>query len=65
MLQSRFQVNNEVQTMLTPILIPDKNTRELINNVNPTSKKLNFSCFLYFFMFRQNLLEKWEENNPS
>ena len=29
MLQSCFPVNNEVQTLLTPILIPDKNTQEL------------------------------------
>ena len=46
MLKSCFQVNNEVQTTFTPILIPDKNTRELRNNVNPTSKKLKFSRFL-------------------
>ena len=34
--------------MFTPILIPDKNTRELRNNVNPTSKKFKFSPFLDF-----------------
>ena len=34
--------------MFAPILIPDKSTRELRDNVNPTSKKLNFSHFLDF-----------------
>ena len=48
MLQLCFPVNNEVQIMFTPILIPDKNTRELRNNVNPTSKKFKFSRFLDF-----------------
>ena len=51
--------------MFPPILIPHKNTRELRNNVNPTSKKLNFSRFLDFFLFRLKTLEKWEKNNPS
>ena len=39
MLQSCFPVNNEVQTMFTSISIPDKNIRELRNNVdlNPSS----------------------------
>ena len=32
--------------MFTPILKPDKNTRELKNNVNLTSKKLIFLFFL-------------------
>ena len=36
--QSWFPVNYKVQTMLTPISIPDKNTRELRNNVNLKSK---------------------------
>ena len=40
MLQGCFPGNNKVQTMFTPILMPNKNTRELRNNVNPTSKKL-------------------------
>ena len=48
MLQSSFPVNNEVQTMFTPILIPAKNTCELRNNVNPISKKINFSRLLDF-----------------
>ena len=65
MLQLRFPVNNEVQTMFPPILVPDKNTRELRNNVNPTSKKYNFSRYFGLFMFRQKNLEKWEKNNPS
>ena len=43
MLQSWYPVNNKVQTKFTPILIPNKNTRELKNNVNPMSKKLKFS----------------------
>ena len=54
MLQSCFLVNNKVQTKLTPILVPDKNTHELGNNVNPTSKSKNFHG-----------LEKWEKNHPS
>ena len=54
MLQSRFPVNNEVQTMFTPTLIPAKNTGELRNNENPTSKKFNvFTFFFGLFMFRQ------------
>ena len=36
--------------MLTPILIPDKNTHERRNNVNPTSKKFNFSLFWTFYV---------------
>ena len=39
MLQSWFPLKNKVQTMFTPILIPNKNTRELRNNNNRTSKK--------------------------
>ena len=34
--------------MFTPILIPAKNTRELRNNVNSTSKKFIFSRILDF-----------------
>ena len=32
--------------MLTPIVIRDKNTRELKINVNPMSKKMKFSRFM-------------------
>ena len=49
MLQSCFPVNNKMQTGFTPILIPDKNTPELRNNLNPTSKKFNFSRFVTFY----------------
>ena len=65
MLQSCFPVNNEVQTVFTPISIPDKNTRELRNYVNPSRKKFIFSRFFGVFMFRQKTLEKWEKNNLS
>ena len=51
MLQGCFPDNNKVQTTFTPILMPDKNTRELRNNVNPTSKKLKISGFHGVFMF--------------
>ena len=51
--------------MFTPIKIPNKNTHELRNNVNPMSKKFNFSSSFLLFMFRQKTLEKWEKNNPS
>ena len=51
MLQGYFPDNTKVQTTFTPILIPDKNTRELRNNVNPTSKKLEISGFHGVFMF--------------
>ena len=34
--------------MFTSNLIPNKNTRELRNKVNPTSKKLQFSRFWTF-----------------
>ena len=50
--------------MFTPILITAKNSRELRNNVNPTSKKFNFSSFLNVFVRTKNF-EKWEKNNPS
>ena len=49
MLQSCFPVNNEVQTMFPPILIPDINSRELRNNVNSTSQMFIFSLCLDFF----------------
>ena len=58
MLQSWFLVNNKVQTKLTPIWIPDKNSQELRNNVNPTSKKIKIFTIFYFFMFRQKTSEK-------
>ena len=45
MLQGCFPDNIKVQTLFTPILMPDKNTHELRNNVNPTSKKLEISGF--------------------
>ena len=64
-LQSCFPVNNEVQTMFTPILIPDKNIRELRNNVNQTSKKFNSSRFFGLFMFQHKTIVKWKKNNPS
>ena len=52
MLQGCFPDNIKVQTTtFTPILMPDKNTRELRNNVNPTSKKLEISGFHGVFMF--------------
>ena len=65
MLQGCFPGNNKVQTIITPILMPDKNTRELRNNVNPTSKKLEILGFHGVFMFRQKTFEKWEKNDPS
>ena len=49
--QECFPGNNKVQTTFTPILMPGKNTRELRNNVNPTSKKLEISGFQRVFMF--------------
>ena len=51
MLQGCFPGNNKVQTMFTPILMPDKNTHELRNNLNPASKKLEISGFRGVFMF--------------
>ena len=51
--------------MFTTILLPDKNTHDLINNVNPMGKKVQFFTFLGLFMFRQKTSEKWEKNNPS
>ena len=65
MLLSWFPVKNKVQTTFTPILIPDKNTRELRNNVNPTCKKLEFSRFLDFLQSDKKTLKKWEKNDPS
>ena len=57
MLQWCFPGNNKVQTMFTPILMPDKNTRELRNYLNPTSKKLEISGFRGVFMFWQKPFE--------
>ena len=51
--------------MFTPILIPDKITRELRNNVNPIREKLKFPCLMELFMFGQKTFEKWEKNNLS
>ena len=51
MLQGCFPRNNKVQTKFTPISMPNKNTRELRNNVNLTSKKLKISGFHGVFMF--------------
>ena len=51
MLQGCFPDNNKVQTTFTPILMPNKNTRELRNNGNLTSKKLEISGFHGVFMF--------------
>ena len=52
--------------MFTPILIRDKNTRELRNNVNPMSKKLKFSrFFLTFYVPTKKLGRKVGENIPS
>ena len=65
MLQTWFPVNNKVQTTFTPILIPNKNTLELKNNVNPMSKKLKFSRVLDFLCSDKKILEKWEKNKPS
>ena len=65
MLQSWFSVNNKVQNMFTPILIPNKNTCELRNNINPMSKKLKFSGVWDFLCSDKKILEKWEKNNPS
>ena len=46
-----FPGNDKVQTMFTPTFMSDKNTRELRNNVNTTSKKLKISGFHGVFMF--------------
>ena len=43
----------------------NKNTRELGNNVNPKSKKLEISGFHGVFMFLLKPFEKWEKNDPS
>ena len=64
MLQSWFPLKNKVQTTFTPILIPNKNTRELRNIINPTSKKLEFSRFLDFLCSDKKPSKKWEKNNP-
>ena len=54
MLQGCFPDNIKVQTTFTPILMPDKNTRELRNNVNPTSKKLEIQVFMEFLCSDKN-----------
>ena len=36
--------------MFTPILIPNKNSHDLGNNVNPTNRKLKLSSFLILFV---------------
>ena len=42
--------------MFTPILMPDKNSRELRNNVNPTSKKVKiFTILDLFYVPTKNL----------
>ena len=51
MLQGCFPGNKRVQTTFTPILMPDKNNRELRNNLSTTSKKLELSGFRGVFMF--------------
>ena len=51
--------------MFTPILIPDKNTYKLRNNVNPTSQKLKTSRLFGRFRIGQKTSEKLEKNNPS
>ena len=58
MLQGCFPGNNKVQTTFTPILMPDKNTRELRNNVNPTSKKIEISGFHGFLFVLTKTLRK-------
>ena len=40
--------------MFTLTLMPDKNTRELRNNVNSTSKKLEISVFKEFLCSDKN-----------
>ena len=57
MLKGCFPGNNKVQTMFAPVSMPNKNTRELRNNVNPTSKKLKNSGFHGVFMFWQKRFE--------
>ena len=47
--------------MFTPILITCKNTLELRNNVNPTSKKFNFYVILDFLCSDKKTLEKWRK----
>ena len=64
MLQSWFPLTNKVQTTFTPILIPNKNTRELRNNIYPRIKKFEFSRFLDFLCSDKKPSKKWEKNNP-
>ena len=40
--------------MFIPIIIPNKNTHDLKNDVNLTSKKLKFSGFLDFLCSNKN-----------
>ena len=51
MLQLCFPVNNK------KLLIPDKNTSELGNSVNPAGKKLQYSCFWTFYVDKSMLYE--------
>ena len=51
MFSSQLQSAN----MFTPIVIPNKNSRELWNDVNPAR----------FNIIWLNTFEKWEKNNPS
>ena len=57
MLQLCFPVDNKVQTMFTPILIPNKNSHELVSDVNPMSKKL-FHVFGLFYVWTKKNFEK-------
>ena len=63
MLQWCFPGNNKVQTTFTPILMPDKNTRELRNNVNPTTKKLEISGFHGVFVLTKTLRKVGEKQS--
>ena len=50
--------------MYTQILIPNKNTRELRNNVNPALKSSIFYAFFFtFYVPTKKNLKKWEKNN--
>ena len=51
--------------MFTPILMPDKNTRGLRNNVNSTSKKLEISGFYRVLCSDKNPVEKWEIHHEA
>ena len=58
--ESRFPVNNKVHFTFTPISIPNKNTRELGNTVNPTSLKL-FLRFLDVLCSHKTLIKMREK----